>query len=909
MMERFYRGLLLLYPPAHRREYGAEMVETFARRADTARRSGPVARARFVGREAFGAVRIAVRERLGSPDTGGPSANSPTVSRVSARRPPGRRGTTLGADLRHALRRLRSSPGFTIATVLTLALGIGGNTAIFTVVNAVVVSPLPYPDSDRLITVAADVEAVDAHGIEIPIGFWLGFRRLNESFDEIGLFEYSTANLSGEGPPERVAAIEATGSLFDTLGVPPAMGRPIMQDDEAPGAPLVVLLSHGLWTRRYGADPSMIGRTIRVDSVAAEVVGIMPEGFAFPRPETQIWGPLTIDRTTDPPISFSYSSVGRLSEGVTLDRAHQDLARVTDQLPEMFGNITVDFIDSYGVSPSLRSLKAQVVGTIADTLWVLLGAVGFVLLIACANVANLFLVRTQARHREVGLRSALGASRADLARYFLSESLIIGGLAGAVGVGLAVAGVRLLVAFGPDDLPRLQEVSIGAAELGFAAAISLLVAVAFGSLPILRLSRQQLVDQLKEGSDRATVTSGSRRATSLLVVAQVSLALLLMVGAALFAQSLRNLIRIDPGFRAEGVLTFRLTLSDAAYPDDSRRALFHQELLDRLEALPGVEAAGLTRCLPLQGWCGGNPVASLDSPLPPEAFRDVASIKPVSPGYFRALGIPLQAGRDIERNDYEQRTGAAVVSEALAERLFPGLDPLGKRVYPSEGGPDDEADWYTVVGVAGTIKRLELDEEPADILYVAMLGTDDQFLPNLDQVTVAVRTQGDPLELAGAVRDTVWAIESEMPVAAIETMASVLARASARVAFTAVLIGIAAVVALVLGAVGIYGVVSHTVGRRTSEIGVRMALGARQGEVLRMVLRQGVTVVLIGIAIGVAGAFALARVVEALLYEVSAGDPFTLVAVSTALLAVALLASFLPARRAARVDPAISLRG
>jgi predicted permease len=807
-----------------------------------------------------------------------------------------------------ALRRLRQTPGFTLAAILTLAIGIGGNVAIFAVVNSVVISPLPYPDAERLVSVTADVEAVDAHGIEIPISFWLGYRAMNETFDEIGLYEYFSVNLSGEGNPERLEAMLSTGSLFRTLAVPAALGRPIVEDDEAPGAPAVAVLSHGLWRRRYGADPAIIGRKILIDGLATEVVGVMPAGFSFPQDGTQIWVPLTVDRSADPQLTFSYSSIGRLAEGVSVERAREDLWRVTRRLPEMFGNITEEFIDTYGVSPSLRSYKTTVIGDVADTLWVLLGALGFVLLVACANVANLFLVRTEGRRREIGMRAALGASRGDLVRYLLSESLVIGAAASAVGLALSFAGVRLLVAAGPVELPRLEEVGIGATELGFTVAVLLLVSVAFGLLPMTRFARQRILDQLRAANDRATAGGPARKMSAVLVVCQVALALLLMVGATLFARSLGNLVQIDPGFRPDKVLTFRLSLPRAAYPGHAERALFHQELLDRLEALPGVDAAGVAACLPLQGWCGGNPVFSPDSSLPPEAFLKVVGLKRVSPGYFRALGMTLMRGRAIERRDHETRTGAAVLSEALAARLFPGKDPIGKRVYPSEDGAEDDASWYTVVGVVGTVKRLELDEEPAEILYVPMLGTDDYYLPSLDEVSVAVRTDGDPMAWATAVREIVWEIDEDVPIAAIEPMDAILTRASARVAFTATLIAIAAVAAMLLGAVGIYGVISHAVGRRTAEIGVRMALGARQPDVLRMVLRQGLVIVAVGIVLGVAGSLVLARVVRSLLYEVSPEDPLTLVAVSAALLLVAALASYLPARRATRIDPVMALK-
>ncbi|HVS63342.1 MAG TPA: FtsX-like permease family protein [Thermoanaerobaculia bacterium] len=542
----------------------------------------------------------------------------------------------------------------------------------------------------------------------------------------------------------------------------------------------------------------------------------------------------------------------------------------------------------------------------------LLAAIGLVLLMACANVANLFLIRAEDRRREVALRAALGAERRDLVRHLLVESLVLGALAGAFGLGLAAAGIRLLIVLGPSNLPRLLEVDISGAELAFTAAISLLASVAFGALPTMRFLRSRRSDRALlakplECRDRGAAAP-HQRATSLLVICQVSLTLILLVAAALFALSLGNLLRIDPGFRAERVLTFRLSLPEADFPDRARQAAFHQELIDKLETLPGVEAAGLTRCLPLQGWCGGNQVTSPDTTLPPEALQDVASIKPISPGYFRALGIPLRRGRTIERRDHEARTGAAVLSETLAARVFPGADPIGKRIHPTESGPADEQGWYTVVGVVGDVKRERLDEAPADILYLPMLGTDDVALPTLAEVTVAVRSDGEPTAMVPAVRAVVRELSQEIPLADVQPMDEILARASVRVELTATILGLAAASALLLGAIGVFGVVSHGVGRRIPEIGLRIALGASRRGVVLMVLRGGLQVGLAGILVGLAGALAVARFLRSLLYGVSPQNPLILAAVAAVLRGVAALASYLPARRAARIDPVVALK-
>lgn len=808
---------------------------------------------------------------------------------------------------RYALRRLSKQPGFTAVTVLTMALGIGGSTAVFNVVHSILLQPLPYPEADRLVALRAAAPGVGATDLDITVGMYLFYGRQSQSFDGLGLYDRLPVNLTGEGSPQRVDALLVTSDLFPTLGVPPLLGRTLASGDDAPGAPAVGVLSHRLWVHRFGSDRAILGRFLEVDGQSIQVVGVMPEGFAFPNPDTQIWLPFTVDRQAIPPVSFSYDGIGRLKEGVSVQDAEQELRRLLPRMPETFPNITAEMIERTGLVPFVRTLKAHVLGDVGPGLWILQAGVVLVLLIACANAANLFLVRAESHRREIGVRSALGAGRLDMISYFLCESLALGLLGTLGGLGLALLGTRSLAAFGPRDLPRLHEVGMDAATLSFAFAAALAASGLFALIGLVHSRSAGPTEQLRDTSLRHTAGRSSLRVRQGLVVVQVALGLVLMMGAGLMARTYWNLSRISPGFVSEGVLTFRLSLPQSEYPTRESAARFFQRIEDELQSIPGVVSAGSARCLPLEGWCGGNPIGSPDSPLPPEGQAKVSSIKPVSPGFFRTLGIRMLEGRDFEARDHQLRTGAVVLSQGLAKRLFPNMDALGKRVYPSNATPD-ASDWYRVVGIADTVKRQQLDEQAEETLYVPLLGTDDRHLGGSREMAVAVKTTGDPLGFVDQVRQTVWSLDANLPVAAIQPMSRLLSRAKARPAFIMSLLAISAAVALALGAVGIFGVIAYLVRMRTREIGVRMALGACRADILGMVLKQGTTIVCIGIAAGVASAVGLMRLLGSLLYEVSPTDPATFGALSLLVAVVAILASALPARRAARVNPVQALR-
>jgi predicted permease len=644
-----------------------------------------------------------------------------------------------------------------------------------------------------------------------------------------------------------------------------------------------------------------------VDGVGHRVVGVMPSDFSFPEPETELYLPLVLDPADLAEGSFDYRAVGRLRLGVIAGAAAADLDRTLETFPEAYpGDLTADFLDKARLAPVVTPLKERIVGDVAPALWVLLGSVGVILLVACANVANLFLVRAEGRQRELAVRSALGAGRRELAGELLAESLVLALAGGAVGLLLALVGVEVLTTLGPESLPRLHEVSLDGRALAFTLALSLLAGLLFGLVPMLRFSAPGLVAALKEGSRGATAAARRHLARHALVVAQVALALVLLVASGLLVRSFTALSRVEPGFDPEGVLTLRLALPEAGYPEPADAARLYDALLERVRSLPGVTAAGAVRHLPLGGSRSAHGVAVEDFPRPPEELPFLFPYTYASSGYFEALGIPLLAGRSFEPADHQQPTGAVLVSAALARRLWPGQSALGERLQPGEveeGGTG----WYTVVGVVGDVRDMRPENEPEELVYYPLVGVgDDRWVAR--EMTLVVRTAGEPLALAEAIRSEIWSLDPGLPVAQVRTMEEVVARHAVRPRFTMLLLLLAAGMTLVLGAVGLYGVISYVVSQRTQEIGVRMALGADRGAVSRMVVGQGMAVAGLGILLGLAGALAASRLLEALLYGVRPTDPMTYLTVAVFLAGVTTLASFLPARRAAAVEPVEALR-
>ncbi|MEJ2339205.1 MAG: ABC transporter permease [Gemmatimonadales bacterium] len=816
------------------------------------------------------------------------------------------------SGVRQALSRLARSPGFTTITVLTLAIGIGANTAIFSVFNGILLRSLPYPEPDRLVGLWHTAPGIDIPLFEQSDGTYLFYGAENRTLDGMGIFGNRSVNLTGGEEPERVDAALVTSTLFSALGIVPEHGRSFVEADNEPGAESVVILSHGLWNRRFGGDLGILDSTVLIDAEAHRVIGIMPEGFSLPVSDSELWTALEIDPAEATTGSYRWFSVGRLKPGETVESAQRDLDRLRRRLPEAYPGdfLTEQMMETAQMEAIVHPIIEDVIGdeNLERSLWILLGTVFFVLLIACANVASLFLVRAQSRHREVALRVALGAGRSRLAQFFLSESLVLALAGGALGVLLAFAATRTLVLFGPDSIPRLDAIGIDGTVLAFALTISLLAGLLFGSFPLLRYARANMVMALKEGGRGGGTGRERQRARKLLVLSQLAMAFVLVAGAGLMTRSFQKVREVNPGFEAERALTFRVSLPSAEYDSRTAVAGFYGQLIERLEGLPGVDRVGAGTKIPLRESGHSIDVVSIaDHPVDPGDLPPVSNTQHVTTGFLETLGVPLLEGRTFDRMDHYSNTRAVIVNRPFAERHWPGESPLGKRVHPSlaEDGPE----WFHVVGVVGGVRDYTLPEEPGPIIYypvTALEELEDLYWPQT--MSLVLRADAQPATLTPLVRAQVRELDPNLPITDVLTMEEVLSESTSQLGFAMLLLAVAAAIALLLAAIGIYGVMSYDVTRRTREIGVRMALGAQSGAVSGMVVRQGATMAVIGLTVGLAGAFGLTRLMRALLFGVGPMDPATLGLVVLALFAVALLASYLPARRAAAVDPLVALR-
>ncbi len=788
--------------------------------------------------------------------------------------------------VRQAVHRLATSPGFFVLSVLTLAVGIAATTAIMSVVDAILIRPLPYPESARLVVPMHDAPGLDFVGFGHAEGTYRLYREHNQVFDDFAIYSEWATTLTGEGHPERLEALVVTPSIFPVLGLAPALGRAFREDDGLPGAPPVVIVGDALWRRRFGADPGVIGRSLVLDGVSTEIVGVLPPGAAFPRRGFDAWLAMRIDPAGTTLGIFGNDAVARLAEGVTVEAAEADLNRLASNLEAAFpGQRAASVLARAGVAVRTPRLRDEVVGEVASALRILLATMAVVLTIACVNVANLFLVRTERRRHETAVRVAVGATRGALVRSAFAESATVAVVAGLVGLAGAWAAVRLVVLLAPENkIPRLHEVGIDGRVLAFTAIVALAATVVFGLIPAF-----------------------AWRVRRLLVVVQVALALVLAIAAGLMVRSLDNLSQVDPGFDPEGVMIARVALARPEYPDDAAAAAFYDRLLEKLAALPGVEAAGGISALPIAGSFYLQAHALRDFPIAEDGVAPVFERAIITPGYLEAMKIPLVEGRFPDRADHQHRTGALVLSETLARRWWGAAGAVGKHLAPGRA-PDDDGGWYTIVGVVGDVRSESLVDEPREIVYYPMLAKrPGAWWPA--NFTLAVRVaRGAPEAIVGPVREAVRGLDPNLPIFSLRTLEDVVREARAPMAFTVVLLLVAAAVALLLGGVGTFGVVSYLAGRRTAEIGIRMALGARRRDVLGLVLRQGLVLGGAGAAVGLVGAVLLTRWLESILFEVDPVDALTFIAVPVVLLAVTLVASLVPARRASRIDPIMALR-
>ena len=802
-------------------------------------------------------------------------------------------------DLKYALRRLTHNPGFSLIVILTLALGIGANTAIFSIVNGVLLRPLPYDEPDRLVVLNHYYGNLDGLEAGFAVPTWRDLRERMSIFEAFAVGQDWNANLTGMGQPERLIASKATGQFFEVYGVPPRLGRTFAPGEDQAGREKVVVLSHGFWQRRFGGDAAVVGRKILLDGEPYDVVGVMPAGFySFFGRATDLWAPLVFlpeqygdDRRTN---EFLVAA-GRLKPGVTVDRAKRDVTAFADGLRR-------DFPDAYSgqwtiIATSMNELATRRIRT---ALLVLAGAVGFVLLISCANIANLLLARAASRTREVAVRAAVGATRADLIRQLLAESVLLS-LAGAVaGLVIAYGAVRALLATVPVDLLRVEAVRIDATVLAFTLVVAVLTGLLFGIAPAVQASRADLHDALKDGARTAGGGRGQWLRRSL-VVAEVALALTLLVGAGLLIRSFARLQGVDPGFDPDHLITFNVSLPRAKYETPESRAAFFEAARERLAALPGVEAAGATSNIPFGGnWSTGS--FNVEGYQPPEGQPGPwGDQRAVTPGFHEAMKIRLLKGRLLTTADRRGSPRVVVVDDEMARRYWAGSDPIGKRIaFGDLTAPDVQ--WITVVGVVEHTAHEGLDAERRVQLYHP-----HQHQP-VAQMTFALRSRGDAAALVTAARQAILALDPDQPIAQVRTMTEMMDEALGQRKLSLYLLGTFAGLALLLSAIGIYGVMSFDVTRRSQELGVRMALGAARISVLSLVMKQGVGLALTGVALGLAGAFALTRVLEAQLYGVTRTDPATFVLVAVILTAVAMLATLVPALRATRLDPVKALR-
>jgi putative ABC transport system permease protein len=802
---------------------------------------------------------------------------------------------SLLSDVRYAARNLFRRPGFTIIAVITLALGIGANTAIFSAINALLLKPLPFPELDRVVAVWDKLPSRGLQRNEVTVANYLDWQSQTQSFEQLALYRWWSANLTGIDPPERIQGFLVTANFLDTTGMKPIMGRNFLPEENQPGKGAVAVITHSLWQRRFGGDPNILNKTITINSITRTVVGVMPERFNFPK-GAEVYAPLPMTpELMKSRGDHSYYVLGRLKPGASIPGAQAELDNITARLEQQFPET------NKGWGATIFPIVADTVRTYDTALWIMMGAVGFVLLIACANVANLMLARASGRKKEIALRTALGASRWRIVRQLLTESLIVALIGGALGVLIGFWGIDALRAANPAEASRFApgwyQLGINAPVLLFTLGLSVVSGIVFGLVPALQASRTNLNDSLKEGGRQTSASS--HRLRSSLVVFEFALSLVLLVGAGLLTRSFLALVKTDPGFNPDHVLTMNLMLPAAKYKDQPARAAFYNDLVQRVKTQPGVESAAVVNYLPLGGANSSDSYLVEGEPEPAPGDENDGRYRVATPDYFRTMGISIVRGRGFTDQDKAGAPPVVIVNEAFVRKHWPGADPIGKRI--RFYGPLERAPWMQVVGVLADVKH-ELN----------LAVTPEYYLPHAQNpwnaMVLVAKTSVEPGSLAGALRQQVWAIDKDQPVFDVKTMQEVRSTSVAVYSFSSVMLGIFAFVALLLASIGIYGVMAFAVTQRTQEIGIRIALGARSVDVLKLVVKHGMKLALLGMVIGLAGSWAVTRFIEKLLVGVEATDLLTFSVVSVCLLVAAFVACYLPARRATKVDPLVALR-
>ncbi len=822
------------------------------------------------------------------------------------------------ADLKFAFRRLRKSPGFAATVLLTLAIGIGANTTVFSVVNGVLLKPLPYPDSERLVSLWLNAPGAGglanfSNGLQLSASMYFTFREHNRTFQSMGIWTPSNASVTGVAEPEQVRTEMISDGVLQTLDVPPAVGRWLAQADQDPHGGKTAMLSYGYWQRRFGGDRNVIGRVIQVDAQSREIVGVMPRGFRLVDREFDLLVPLALDRTNQKLAGFGYSGIARLKPGIQLAQADADIARLIPVWMDSFSNgpgTNPHYYEIWRITPGFRSLKQLVIGNISSVLWVVMATVGLVMLIVCTNVANLLLVRAESRHQELSIRAALGASRMRIVRELLIESVSLGIFGGVIAVGLAFAGLRLLLAIGPADLPRLSEISLDARTLGFTLALSVLSGLLFGSISALRYARTQASATMGSATRTASAGRARQRSRSVLVMAQVSMALILLVSAVLMIRTFAALRNVEPGFAdPQHVQTMHIWIPDLLISDPQTVTHVQNNIADQLAAIPGVTSVGFAGAVPMENTDPNWDEIRVEGKIYEGGEPPLRLFNFVSPAYFNAMGTRLVAGRDFTWTDLYDLRPRVIVSENFARESWGSASAaVGKRLRQFSNSP-----WQEAIGVVEDVRVHGVDEKaPAIVYWPAMLNNPYTPKPTIDAprfVTFAIRSDRAGTEgFLKQVQQAVWSVNASLPLASVNTMQEIYSQSLARTSFTLVMLAIAGAMALALSLIGIYGVISYAVSQRTREIGIRLALGAQKGALRWMFVRSALALTGVGVVIGLGAAAALMRLMKTLLFGISPLDPLTFLAVPLILATAAALASYLPARRAAGVDPVEALR-